>query len=196
MVSKPESLSASASSWGCRRTRRWVARVPPRSARYVSSLTLSTEAVTCETAAWSSSGRLQPSSSATLSASGTLAGIDLERAGPDHVAVGGLGGELDPPAAGPCRDPSGVDGLADQVGRLGRAHVDGGGEPDGAVDHHPHPHAELGVVGAAFGDGVAQSDFLGADALDPDLGVGAPGGLGGRERGVGQGAQVVGGERH
>ena len=33
MVSNPESDSASASSWHCRRTRCWVARVPFRSAK-------------------------------------------------------------------------------------------------------------------------------------------------------------------
>ena len=33
IVSKPVSESASASSWACRRTRCWVARVPFRSAR-------------------------------------------------------------------------------------------------------------------------------------------------------------------
>ena len=75
-------------------------------------------------------------------------------------------------------------------------HVDRGGEPDGPVDHHPHAHAELGVVGGALGRGVAQADLLGADALDPQLGVGAAAGGGGREGGVGQRGRARRRERH
>ncbi len=63
--------------------------------------------------------------------------------------------------------------LAASVG----ADVDRGGEPDGAVDHDPDAHAELGVVRGALGCGVTQADPLGADALDPELGVRAAPGL-------------------
>jgi hypothetical protein len=51
MVSNPASLRASASIWGCTRTLCWVARVPAKLARYVSSPTLSTSAVTWATVA-------------------------------------------------------------------------------------------------------------------------------------------------
>ena len=74
MVSKPFSASASASSWACRRTRCWVARVPLRSARYVCSDTASNDAEVCETTGCSPRRRLQSASSATLSASGTVDG--------------------------------------------------------------------------------------------------------------------------
>ncbi len=61
-------------SAGDNRTRRCVARVPLKSAKYVSSPTLSTSAVTWETTSSASNRRLRSSSSATLSARGTVAG--------------------------------------------------------------------------------------------------------------------------
>ena len=85
-------------------------------------------------------------------------------------------------------------GLAHQVGRLFGPDVDRGGEAHRAVDHDAHAHAEVRVVGRRLGLRVVQADGLAADALDPELGRLAPGGRG--ERGIGQGRQVVGRERH
>ena len=120
--------------------------------------------------------------------------VDLERAGPADVAVGRFGCQLHAAAARLARDPGHVAGLAHQVGRLLRPHVDRGGETDRAVDHDAHAHAEFRVVGRGLGVGVAQADGLAADALDPQLG----GLTTGRrvERGISQGGQLVGGQRH
>ena len=81
--------------------------------------------------------------------------------------------------------------LAASVGR----DVDRGGEPDCAIDHDPHAHAELGVVGRAFGCGVAEADTLGADALDPQLGVACSRRRWRSERAASVSADV-GGKRH
>ena len=132
-------------------------------------------------------GRLHPVEQRHLVGQRHGDGIDLEGAGPGDLAVGGLGGQLDAPAAGPGRDPGGVDGLADQVGRRVGPHIDGGGEPDGAVDHDPHAHAELGVVRGALGRRrrAGGRDWERMRSTRSSA-VGAAGGGGGRERGVGQ----------
>ena len=194
IVSNPESESASASSWFCRRTRCWVARVPLRSARYVCSDTASREAVVCDTAGWSPSRELHSDSRAIFSAMGTVEGSTSNALRPRDVTVRRLGRQLDAPAPGPARDLRHLHGPTDEVGRLLWPHVDGGGEPHRAVDHHAHAHAEVRVVGGRLGMRVVETHHLAADALDPELGRLAAGG--GPERGVGQRREVVRGEGH
>ena len=120
--------------------------------------------------------------------------VDLERTRPRDVAVRRLGRQFDAPAAGPARDPCHLQGPAHQVGRLLRPHVDRGGEPDRAVGHDAHAHAEVRVVGRRLGTGVVEAHGLAADSFDPQLGrLTARGGI---ERGIRQCREVVGGERH
>ena len=120
--------------------------------------------------------------------------VDLECARPGDVTVRRLGRQLDATTARPARHPGHLPGLAHQVGRLLRPHVDRGGEADRAIDHDAHAHAEVGVVGRRLGLGVVEADDLAADALDPQLGRLAPGG--GVERGVRQRGELVGRQWH
>ena len=147
-----------------------------------------------DTAAWSPSRPLHSASSAILSASGTVDGSTSNAL--DHVTSpwDGSGASSTRPPPARLGDPRHLHGPAHQVGRLLRPHVDRGGEPDRAVDHDAHAHAEVGVVGRRLGLGVVEADRLAPDALDPELGRLAAGGR--VERGVGQAGEVVGGERH
>ena len=120
--------------------------------------------------------------------------VDVERAGPAHVAVGRLGRQLDTSAARPARQPRHLHGLLGEARRLFRAHVDGGGEPDCSVDHDAQAHAELGVVRRGLGMRVVETDRLAPDALDAELGRLA--GLRRTECGVGERRELVGVERH
>ena len=46
-------------------------------------------------------------------------------------------------------------------------------KPVGPTDQHPDPHAPFGVVVGPLEVAIAYPDLLGADALHPQLGVGA-----------------------
>ena len=108
--------------------------------------------------------------------------------------MGRLGRQLDTAAARSTGDLCHVPGQAHQVGRLLRPHVDRGGEPDRAVDHDAHAHAEVRVVGRGLRKRVVETHRLAADPLDPQLGRLATGR--GIERRVGQRRELVGSERH
>ena len=120
--------------------------------------------------------------------------VDLEGARPCHLAVGGLGCKFDAASAGAARHARHLLGPGDEGARLLRSHVDGGGEPDGAIDDHAHAHAELGVIRRRLGVRVVQADRLVPDALDPELRRLAA--RGGAEGGVRQCREVVRVEWH
>ena len=120
--------------------------------------------------------------------------IDLERARPRDVAVRRFGRQLDAAALCPAGDPCHLPGLADEVRRLLRPHVNRGGEADRAVDDDAHTHAEVRVVGRRLRMGVVQAYRLAANPFDPQFGrLAAAGGV---ERRIGQQGEFVGGEGH
>ena len=77
----------------------------------------------------------------------------------------------------------GCDSLVGEGGRGIGVELDGRREPERTVAHDPQPDTELEVVGRGLEPAVAQRDDLGADPLDPHLGVLAAERLGSLERG-------------
>ena len=148
----------------------------------------------CDTASWSPSRRLQSASSATLSASGTVDGSISNAL--DHVTS-----PCDGSGASSTRPPPALlvtfaisRARRTRLAASSRPHVDRGGEADRAVGHDAHAHAEVRVVGGRLGTGVVEAHGLAADPFDPQLGrLAARGGI---ERGIRQGGELVGGERH
>ena len=132
--------------------------------------TASNEAVVWDTVGWLPSRPLHSDNSATLSATGTVDGSTSNAL--DHVtspcAGSGASSTRPPPALLVTLAISMAS--ADQVGRLLRPHVDGGGESDRAVDDHADAHAEVGVVGRRVRMRVVEAHRLAPDALDPELG--------------------------
>ena len=110
-------------------------------------------------------------SSAVFSASGTVERVDLVVGDPGGVGVDRLGGELDAVAVDRGGDLGDGDGLLGQPDGLGGGEDDAGGETPGALVHHADGEAEVLAVGEGLGAGVAQADRLGADPLDPEIGV-------------------------
>ena len=105
---------------------------------------------------------------------GDVSRVHVVGAGPHDLAVGRLGGQLDITTPGAARELRHLEGRAHQAGCLIRAHVDRGGETDGAVGDDPHAHAEVGVVVGRLAAGIVKADRLGTDPLHPQLGRLAP----------------------
>jgi hypothetical protein len=61
-----------------------------------------------------------------------------------------------------------------------------GGEPPCAVDDHPHRQPDLPVDDGGFEFTVAQLHQFTGDRVDPQVGVGGPGGQRSRQRRVGE----------
>ena len=145
----PDSAStATASTTGWMRTRRWVVTVPDRSAKCLSSTTASTRAATWSTAADAESRPLQSSSSATLSASGTVGGVHARRAtstAPRRGRARRPARRGVPSAVAVVARPAPTASSASRAAGVG-VELDGGGEPDGPVAHHAQPDPDLGVV--------------------------------------------------
>ena len=148
----------------------------------------------CDTAGWPPSRRLHSESSAILSAIGTVVGSTSKALDQDTSPCDGSGANSTRPPPAMLVTFAMSMAPSDEGRRLLRPHVDRGGEPDRAVDHDAHAHAEVRVVRRRLGVGVVEADRLAPDALDPELGRLAAGG--GAERGVGERGEIVGGQRH
>ena len=71
-------------------------------------------------------------------------------------------------AAATCATRTAVSATSIAASRLS---TDAGGEPPGAVEHHPDREADVLGVGGALEPAVADADRLGADPLEPEVGV-------------------------
>src|SRR5215472_14875799 len=113
---------------------------------------------------------------------------------PGHLAVRGLGCQLDPLGADRSRDPGDVDGVSGGPGGgLGR-HVDGRGESPGPVHYDADGQAEVVAVELGLQAAVRQPDPLPPDPLGPEVRVPGPELPGALQPGVGQLPQRVRGE--
>ena len=120
--------------------------------------------------------------------------VDVVVGDPRRRRVHRLGRELDAVAVDRRGDLGDGDRLLGQPHGLGGGEDDAGREAPGALVHHADGEAEVLAVGERLEPGVAQADRLGADALDPEVGVLAaqvdrPG-----QRGVGERGQREGEE--
>ena len=97
--------------------------------------------------------------------------VDLVARHPVDVVVDRLVGQLDRLGVDRPGDLREVDRLLGDPDRLVGGQRDPGGEAPGAVVDHPDGETEVLVVGRALQHAVAQRDRLGADPLQPELGV-------------------------
>ena len=85
-----------------------------------------------------------------------------------------FGGQLDPFGVHGRGHPGHLDRLPGRLRRGVGGQVDRGGEPPGAVDHHPHGQADVVGVEQRLQVPVGQADLLTADLLGPEVGVLGP----------------------
>ena len=112
--------------------------------------------------------------------------VDLVGGDPGDVAVGGLGGELDPLGVHRGGDLGDLDGVPRRVPRGLRRQVDRGGEPPRAVDDDADREPAVVGVGQRLKLPVGQREPLPAHALDPEVGVVRAKRPRGIKRGVGE----------